>query len=217
MNDEGAFKSRTIKKVPFEQRWKKTNVEATRHTPWRVKDPSDAPRQIIEHNPSVEIGIDKSMSIPLPPADEGESVPRRVYLKRAIVEKYGMTEHCPGCVATMLGNTGATHSDECRKRIEKEMHDDPLQREKLRETAKRRYDFVRRRMGDHTEKRARNSDTSEETTGMAPASSDNGGEPSGSMVTTSAQKCGRELGDDGDQDDRYVMSFPSASHAMGAP
>ena len=42
---------------------------------------------------------------------------RRVYLRQNIVDKYGYTAGCPGCVG--IGQ----HTEECRARIEQEMVD----------------------------------------------------------------------------------------------
>ena len=52
---------------------------------------------------------------------EGEAVPRKVYISREDVEVHGYTAKCPGCVSILRGTARQQHSDECRKRLEKEL------------------------------------------------------------------------------------------------
>ena len=48
-------------------------------------------------------------------------MPRRLYIKKADIEKHGMTEGCKGCVAMIRGDKGVAHSEACRKRITEEI------------------------------------------------------------------------------------------------
>ena len=65
------------------------------------------------------------MSMPAPPRVEEDAMPRRVYIARAVVNQYGLTDGCVGCANSTVGGTGILHSEECRRRIEKEMKKDP--------------------------------------------------------------------------------------------
>ena len=56
---------------------------------------------------------------PDPEAAEREIIPRRLYLRRADVHKYGATPHCPGC-----SHRDKPHTETCRRRIEEEMEKD---------------------------------------------------------------------------------------------
>ena len=49
-----------------------------------------------------------------------------------------------GCANSTIGETGIPHSEECRRRIEKEMKNDPGQRERIQETKRKRRDFIER-------------------------------------------------------------------------
>jgi hypothetical protein len=35
-NDEGAFRTRNVRRKPFEERWNRRAVEDIKYTPWRV-------------------------------------------------------------------------------------------------------------------------------------------------------------------------------------
>ena len=47
-----------------------------------------------------------------------------------------------GCANSTVGGTGIPHSEECRRRIEKEMKNDPEQRERIQETKRKRREFI---------------------------------------------------------------------------
>ena len=75
--------------------------------------------------PSVHIDVYHGITMPDVPHDANDALPRRAYLTKAILEKFGATDGCPGCTVILLGGSGVVHTDERRKRLEKEMKDDP--------------------------------------------------------------------------------------------
>ena len=147
-NSEGAFKTRTVKRVPEESRWNATEIENLRWTPWKFKEthgsskPAEADE--VDHNPFLEVEVDKSIDLPAPAKIEEEAMPRRVYITRATLNRYGMTEGCLGCTTSSIGGTGVPHSEECRRRIEREMKHDPIQRHRIKEAQSRRKEFIDR-------------------------------------------------------------------------
>ena len=147
-NSEGAFKTRTIKRVPECERWRKDGIEELRWTPWRVKEGHGSRGTIeadqSEHNPFLEVDLDKSIDLPTPAKVVEDAMPRRVYITRATLSKFGMTDGCLGCTASAMGGTGHPHSEACRARIERAMREDPDQRLKLKETQLRRREFIDR-------------------------------------------------------------------------
>ena len=74
---------------------------------------------------------------------EEDATPRRVYITRVVLNQYGITDGCVGCVNSTIGGKGIHHSEECRRRIEKEMKNDPEQRERIQETKRKRRDIER--------------------------------------------------------------------------
>ena len=67
---------------------------------------------------------------PLPmPAIVGKepAKPRRMYIRKALIERYGYTPGCRGCKAVLAGNPTATaknHTEACRKRIQEAVERD---------------------------------------------------------------------------------------------
>ena len=49
-----------------------------------------------------------------------------------------------GCANSIIGGTGIPHSEECRRRIEKDMKNDPERRERIQETNRKRRGFIER-------------------------------------------------------------------------
>ena len=220
VNDEGAFKSRNVKRMPKEMRWDKAAIEAIRFTPWTVTDPSDGDRRSgahTEHKPRVEIAIDKEIRLQEPLQEERESIPRRVYLTKSIIDKFGATDGCPGCITVMLGGTGIPHSEDCRKRIENEMRDDPEQRQKLKEVRKRREEFVKQHLGGDSKKsNGQDSEDSQmKTDDQGQPAAGNQDQPmeipsassSSSQAPSGSTKRRREAGDERDQDEGQVMDI----------
>ena len=88
----------------------------------------------------LDIKIDKSFS--MSPRVEEDAVPRRVYITRAVLNQYGITDGCVGCANSIIGGTGIPLSELCRRRIEKETKNDPEQRERIQETKRKRREFI---------------------------------------------------------------------------
>ena len=212
-NDEGAFRTRNLLRKPFEERWDRKAVEDIKYTPWRVKDPNpkrNAPETRDRHEPSIDIQVDTTIDAGLPAPAAAEQIPRRVYLTKSLLGKYGMTDGCVGCTNATIGNTGVVHSEECRKRIEKAMRQDAGDRERVREAHKRRTDFVNKHMPERSEKESRMTEEARDTPTEA------GGDPGRGSASSSARpgtalpviydrtqvadKRKREDGDEGDEE-----------------
>ena len=148
VNADGAFKTRTIKRLPVEERWEKEPIDDMKWTPWKVKDKADDVKESsgpsAAHEPFIDIRVDKSIDLPLPPKIEEEPMPRRVYLTKGVLDKYGMTDGCLGCTMSSMGNAGVAHSEECRRRIDKAMRKDPEAARKLREVKEKQKQFIDR-------------------------------------------------------------------------
>ena len=115
VNHEGAYKTRTVRRVLVEDRWSKTDVEGIKYTPWQVRDPTsraargNAEDEVVTR-PSVHIDVDHGITMPDVPPDANDALPRRAYLTKAILEKFGATDGCPGCTVIMLGGSGVVHT-----------------------------------------------------------------------------------------------------------
>ena len=157
-NSEGVSKTRNLRRRPVEERWVKEPVESLKFMPWKVRDQGPAAAAALrdqQHQPRVEIEVDKSLGEDIPLPSRAEPVPRKVYLTKAILNKYGMTDGCVGCTNAAIGGTGIAHSEECRKRIEKAMQEDHEDREKLKESRKRQMEFANKHWGPSMAKQIR--------------------------------------------------------------
>lgn len=54
-----------------------------------------------------------------------DPVPRRMNITKAGLAKYGFTAGRLGCRAWLTGRSTQGHSEECRRRLEKDMKDEP--------------------------------------------------------------------------------------------
>ena len=88
-NSEGAFKTRTMKRIPENERWNKGEIECMPWTPWKFKtstgigSPGEADRAGLDS--FLDIEIDKSISMPAPPRVEEDAMPRRENITRALL------------------------------------------------------------------------------------------------------------------------------------
>ena len=135
-----AFRVRTIRRVPVEKRWHKDVLMAVAATP-RVPDPSKP-----ENPEDVELKNAADMHEELAP-EVAEDLPedltksevepvrssnvREMRITKRILIKFGTTEGCVGCTATMNELPTRKHSDRCRERIYKAVACDDDERHML--------------------------------------------------------------------------------------
>ena len=115
-NGEGVWKSRSVQRKPFGDRWDPKNADEVKHVPWRTND--DDPKADGE----------KPEVIVLCPEGEREqrevakgTAPRRAAITKEDFTKFGFTAKCPGCQAMLRGTARQGHSAGCRLRLEKEL------------------------------------------------------------------------------------------------
>ena len=64
-NGNGIYKARTVRRVTEDRRWRKSEVESIKYTPWRVKEPvarkGDEASECMEHRTSIDIEVDKDI------------------------------------------------------------------------------------------------------------------------------------------------------------
>ena len=83
--DNGVYKTRTIRRIPKEERWDRAAVKEVRFTPWMIKERSANDElngsQEQEHKASVDIEINKDIEVELMlPPRHVDPNPRRVYI-----------------------------------------------------------------------------------------------------------------------------------------
>ena len=108
---EGAWKTRTLRRQPEEERWRREDVESMKYTPWTTNDGATMMESSQEEE--VHIDYDRDLGYDIPPMapEPAESIPRRIYITRQTLKKYGYTPECAGCTTRFLGGTGVNHSE----------------------------------------------------------------------------------------------------------
>ena len=97
MTENGVFRARSIKRKPEQERWDKEFLEKAVGTPWepipgrRKGEQTDLPGHVAVI-PASEAGI-----LEVQPAAEPRGAPRRVYIRKADLMRYGYTAGCKGC------------------------------------------------------------------------------------------------------------------------
>jgi hypothetical protein len=142
--DGNVVGTRSVKRLPDEEKWSAEAVEQIRGVPWNFDGVDGAPPVIVF--PERDATADAA---PLPvPRPEGP-VPRRLKLLRKDLETHGFTEGCPGCDAQVNPKRSVdgrlvtrTHSDECRGRLLEAIRKTPEGSRRIDEAVERMFDHV---------------------------------------------------------------------------
>jgi hypothetical protein len=131
--------ARAVQRVPLAERWVADRLAEIRATPWCLAPgPEGAAVVVLPALP-----VDPAAAPPAPA--EIEYRPRRVFIRKEDLERWGYTAGCRRCVLTREGNQaqGINHKPECRTRIELAMQDAGDER-LTRAEGRRTEDMVRR-------------------------------------------------------------------------
>ena len=117
-DSRGVWKTRTIQRTPFEDRWVKSTIDLVSGGPWRTSDEDpnfdgERPEVIKLSNDQIQAERDTVQ----------ESVPKRFQIREADLTLHCFTSKCPGCNAVLRKTTRQEHSEPSRKRIEEAMKD----------------------------------------------------------------------------------------------
>ena len=55
---------------------------------------------------------------------------------KSLLDKFGYTDDCPGCLARFIGTEHRLHTAECRRRIEAEIQKDDTEKERIKQRAR---------------------------------------------------------------------------------
>ena len=124
----GVVKARTIRRLPKDKRWDQALINSFRGTPRRPIPGVESDHISTDEQTNFEPGAGEDEAIVANPKKEQakvnvareEEAPRRMYITKAVVGKYGKTIGCPGCVAVETGKY-AVHTQECHDRLREEM------------------------------------------------------------------------------------------------
>ena len=118
-DQKGVWKTRTVQRKPFEDRWPGTGHEMIIKVPWAEEEgeKADETEKLVTEMTEGEKEAEKHVE----PEDK---VPARFYIRKMDLEKHGYTANCPGCKAVLRGTTKQKHSEACRARFLQAMADD---------------------------------------------------------------------------------------------
>ena len=120
-NEQGVIKVRSYLQRPEGERWNQEEFDLSRGTPWEP-----IPGMVAMEIKSRFRLSDEADQPIIKELETRESSVRRLYIKKADIEKYGSTVGCPGCTAANRGGVSVPHNDKCRERIESNINtDDP--------------------------------------------------------------------------------------------
>jgi len=164
---EGVFRSRTVKRKPFESRWLQENANMIGGVPWKVSEEDDgdgpARKGVIKLDAKV-MGKDEEEAVRTSPP----VVPKSFTITQKDLIEHGFTDGCMGCRARLRGTERQKHSDLCRQRLVKEMKGDA----KVKEATKRENEFMAEVLEESMRKKKRiNSEKAGEEQAETPGSS----------------------------------------------
>ena len=134
--DGKAVRCRTVRRVPMEQRWSAERVKAIEATPRHPAPNSKDPEAIEARIAAEEEHGDASAELKIDPEakqreDQGFAH-RELRITESVLDTYGYTPNCPGCMAKLGGpTTNRGHTAECRQRIYDAMEKEDSGRAKL--------------------------------------------------------------------------------------
>lgn len=137
---KGMYRTRTIRRVPQEDRWNTANLDVFKYFPWKVNDSMDAGEQVVSDAQPVPPSMQPTAAPELPDVTVRQEAPRRMYVKLADLQKHGYIAGCSGCKALEQGGPRTGHNEACRSRISQLLSSMPEGQKRVYE-ARRREDM----------------------------------------------------------------------------
>ena len=111
---KGVWRTRTIRRKPFEERWGRENLKLVGGVPWKMNEEVVGDGEKMKDEVVI---MDKDYK-ERRQVEDHVKIPRAVFIKEKDLEEFGFTKGCPGCVAVMRGTTRQAHTEGCRARME---------------------------------------------------------------------------------------------------
>ena len=134
-DERGVWATRTVRRKPEEERWQRENLERIVGVPWRKSEEEEGDGEGMRTDVRV---MDKDYRERLEGEERAMPVPRRVYISKADLDRWGYTVGCPGCVSIIRRTARQGHTEACRKRMESELEET----EKARGAERRQREFL---------------------------------------------------------------------------
>ena len=168
---DGIVKARSVKRIPFEERWGEDCVNWVKWVPWHryrgdeFQDgevpegvPESERASPVDEKPKVNVGGKGGVVF----VETREKVPRKFYISYQDIQEHGGTPRCKGCYNMARGMSNPGHTEECRSRFEELLKN----KEKVKNAKRRREEFeekeMQRRSKLEEEEKKRKEDKKEE-------------------------------------------------------
>ena len=119
--EQGVMMARSVKRTPEETRKSPESLLKVRGVHWKMAAETAGTGE----RSSVYLGEgepQENLPDPVVPAQAAVPQVRRMYVTKAMVEKYGMTTGCTACLRVIThGTTNVTHADVCRGRMQERL------------------------------------------------------------------------------------------------
>ena len=139
----GIFVVQSLRRKPLEDRWNADLVTNLCGVPWNL---NKGEIDVSESSPELPYPLDikpEVTEVPNVAAEANEAAVhfRRTYLTKKDLQKHGYTNGCPACAAISGGfdRAGLAHTEECRKRLEGKLKEEPEGNKRLKETDDRTH------------------------------------------------------------------------------
>ncbi len=137
---KGVFRVSTVMRRPPGRRWSADMIKKIVGSP---KDP--VPGSSLRRIPAFakKFEDEKGEKATFVPAKDADPEVRVAYIYKGDIEKHGPTTGCAGCKAAMSGSKyRAKHSEECRKRMEELIGQDPEGKQRFESAVQRRLEGI---------------------------------------------------------------------------
>jgi hypothetical protein len=136
---EGVWKTRSVMRKTWEERWSPTNAEMVGGVPWKVTEGDEATSEPMWRGEIIEEGDGKERAVK--EADEETEGFKDFSITEKDLEKHGYSRGCQGCRAVIAKTARQGHSSGCRERLRKEMKGE----KKVQEASRRKTSTSRER------------------------------------------------------------------------
>ena len=159
----GVWKTRTVQRRPYEERWRAASAAMIVGVPWRTS--AEDEKQDGEQLEIIQVpeGGGGSAGGAMRGVESGP-VPRRGKILRSDLQVHGYTAGCEGCKAALAGRPARAHSEACRKRMEEALRDEP----RMREAQERQNEFISKAIEKQEEERKNKAAAEEPPRGAVP-------------------------------------------------
>lgn len=147
---DGVHNASTMRRTGEQRRWDSEKIWNLRGTPWQKTDVDQ-----IERPTTIRWMTPEEKQTGVQPRGEELLRPRRVRLMKEDFFEHGFTVGCQGCKAIINHRAPQSHNEECRKRMEKILEQEPDGKDRKRKAEERDNEWL-------AEKLRKSADTSAE-------------------------------------------------------